>query len=104
MVGVGMISPSQGKNHAGFAQFRHLPMPSESRHGGHVGSFSPVKWIRSRLFGGIGPKAAAGRSGAPPNPNCGGRSIYGRPGNCVIRALPAVPSPPELAEKIPATT
>ncbi len=52
--------------------------------GGTWGSFSPVRWICWRPFGGIGFKAAARTSEDPTQPNRG--AGLGQPGNCVIRA------------------
>src|SRR6058998_332402 len=96
MVSVGMISPCHGKNHAGFAPIRHLPMPSESRHGGPRGLVLSTKVdLLASVRWNCPPRPPRGQVGTPPNRTA--EKICGQPGNYVIRALRAAPSPPELS-------
>jgi hypothetical protein len=56
-----------------------------------------VDWLASIRWN-CPPRPPRGQVGTPPNRTA--EKVCGQPGNYVIRALPAAPSPPELAEKI----
>src|SRR5438132_9726173 len=56
-----------------------------------------VDWLASIRWN-CPPRPPRGQVGTPPNRPA--EKVCGQPGNYVIRALPAAPSPPELAEKI----